>query len=88
MKSFCESYNLTNLIKKPMCFKNPETPSCIDLILTKRPKSFPTTCVIETGLSDFRRMTVTVLKMHYRKLPPRIISYRDFPNCKLYKFSH
>ena len=41
-----------------------------------RPKSFQTTCVIETGLSDFHRMTVSVLKI----LPPRIISYRDFSN--------
>ena len=76
MKSFCESYNLTSLIKQPTCFKNPEKPSCIDLILTSRPKSFQTTCVIETGLSDFHRMTVSVLKI----LPPRIISYRDFSN--------
>ena len=52
MKSFCESYNLTNLIKQPTCLKNPEKPSCIDLILTNRPKSFQTTCVIETGLPD------------------------------------
>ena len=40
MKSFCESYNLTSLIKQPACFKNPEKPSCIDLILTNKPKSF------------------------------------------------
>ena len=80
MKSFCESYNLTNLIKQPTCFKNPEKPSFIDLILTNTPKSFQSTCVIETGLSNFHRMTVSVLKMHFRKLPPKIISYRDFSN--------
>ena len=80
MKSFCESYNVTNLVKQPTCFKNPEKPRCVDLILTNRPKSFQTTSVIETGLSDFHRMTVSVLKMRFRKLPPRIISYRDFSN--------
>ena len=80
MKSFCESYNLTNLIKQPTCFNNPEKPSRIDVILNNRPKPFQTTCVIETGLSDFHRMTVSVLKMHYRKLPPRIIRYRNFSN--------
>ena len=78
MKSFCESYNLTNLIKQPTCFKIPKKPSCIDLILTNRPKSFQTTCVLETGLSDFHRITVSALKMHFQKLPPRIISYKDF----------
>ena len=40
MKSFCKSYNLTNLIKQPTFFKNPEKPSCIDLILTNRSISF------------------------------------------------
>ena len=80
MKSFCESYNLTNLIKQATCFKSPKKPSCIDLILTNRPKTFQTTCVIETGLSDFHRLTVSVLKMHFRKLSPRIISFRDFSN--------
>ena len=78
MKSFCESYNLTNFIKQPTCFKNREKPSCNDLISINRPKSFQSTYIIETGLSDFHRVTVSVLKMHFRKLPPRIISYRDF----------
>ena len=80
MISFCESYNLKSIIKQPRCFKNPEKPSCIDLILTKRSKSFQNTCVIETGLSDFHRMTVSVLKMYLRKLPPKIITYRKFSN--------
>ena len=25
-------------------------------------------------------MTISVLKMHFRKLPPKVISYRDFTN--------
>ena len=37
-------------------------------------------CYLIIGLSDFHRMTVSVLKMHFRKLPPRIISYSDFSN--------
>ena len=32
MKFFCETYNLTNLIKQPICYKNPDNPTCIDLI--------------------------------------------------------
>ena len=53
MKSFCETYNLTGLIKHPTCFKNPDNPTCIDLILTKVPRTFQSTSVIERGLSDF-----------------------------------
>ena len=33
---------------------------------------------METGLSDFHRMAITVLKMHFCKLPPKVISHRDF----------
>ena len=80
MTSFCESYNLKSIIKQPACFKNPKKLSCIDLILTNRPKSFQSTCVIETGLSDFHRMAVSALKMQFRKLPPKVITYRNFSN--------
>ena len=34
MCTFCETYHLHNLVKSPTCFKNPEKPSCLDLILT------------------------------------------------------
>ena len=78
MQTFCKSYSLNSLIKQPTCFKNLEKPSCIDLILTNKPRSFQTKCAIETGLSDFHRMAISVLKMHFRKLPPNIISYRHF----------
>ena len=36
--------------------------------------------MIETSLSDFHMMTVTVLKTTYEKLKPRIINYRDYKN--------
>ena len=39
-----------------ICFKNPNNPSCIDLIVTNRPKSFQNSMVIETGLSGFHKM--------------------------------
>ena len=66
------------MINKSTCYKNPDRPSCIDLILTNCPCSFQNSCVIETGLSDFHKMVVTVMKTTYRKLEPRIIYYRDF----------
>ena len=40
MKGFCGSYGFKSLIKVSTCFKNPENPSCIDLILTNHPLSF------------------------------------------------
>ena len=68
MKKFCDSYSLTSLIKQPTCYKNPSHPKCIDLILTNVPRSFQTTCVIETGLSDFHLMTLTVMRKSFKKL--------------------
>ena len=31
-----------------------------------------------TGLSDFHKMTVTVMKTTFQKLDPKIIHYRDY----------
>ena len=40
MTDFCGIYNLKNLVNKPTCYKKTDKPSCIDLILTNRQKSF------------------------------------------------
>ena len=74
----CETYKLRDLVKHPTCFENPENPSGIDLLLTNKPLSFQTktTTVIETGLSDFHKMIVAVMKMHLPKIKPRVIRYR------------
>lgn len=80
MEEFCHSYNLKHLIKEPTCFKNPEKPTCIDLILTNHPKSFHQSLATETGLSDFHKLTVTVLKSYFRKQEPKIVMYRDYKN--------
>ena len=39
MDEFCKNYRIKNFIKGPTCFKNPEKPSSIDVMLTNRPKS-------------------------------------------------
>ena len=51
---------------------------CIDLMLTNRPNSFQNTLVIETALSNFHKMTVTLLKTCTKKEAPKIISYRAY----------
>ena len=35
---FCKSCHLNSLKDQPSCFKNSKKPSCIDLILTSKPK--------------------------------------------------
>ena len=85
MKSFCKNYNLKNVIKQPTCYKNPTKSICIDLILTKVPRMFQ----LETGLSDFHLMTVTVFRKTFKKMRRRAITYRscrDFSN-ETFRFS-
>ena len=67
--------HLHNLIKNPKCFENPDKPSWIDLILTNFPKSFLKSQTLETGLMGFHKLTLTVLKMHYKKQKPLVIIY-------------
>ena len=64
VRDICQIYGCQNLIKDN---KNPEKPSCIDLIITNRPKSFENSVTLETGLSDFHKMTLTVMKVFYKK---------------------
>ena len=78
LEEFCAFYNLRNLRKQPTCFKNLDNSTCIDHILTNHPKSFHSSSVFETGLSDFHKLTLTVLKVFYAKHKPKIIQYRDF----------
>ena len=76
IKDFCNLYKVRNLIKVPICFKKPDYPKIIDLMLTKSICSFQN--LFETDLSDFRKSLVTVLKSYLKKKQPKIISYRDF----------
>ena len=72
LNDFCDIYNLKNLVKKPTCYKNPDNPSCIDLFLANRPRTFQYTITIETGISDFHKLVVTVLKNFYKKQRPKL----------------
>ena len=65
LTDFCEIYKLKYLIKDKTCTKNPNKPSFIVLIITNRSTSFQNSMVIETGLSDFHKMCITVIKMYY-----------------------
>ena len=80
MKSFCENYGLKNLIRQPTCYKNPSNPACIDLILTNVPRSFQSACVVETGLSDFHLMTLTVMRKGFQKYQSETINYSSYKN--------
>ena len=58
--------------------KNPNNPSGIDLFLANCSRIFQDTHVTETGLSDFHKMNVTVLKMFFTKQKQKAIFYRNY----------
>ena len=62
ISEFLNLCNLKNLVKQSTCFKNPNKPTCIDLILTNCHRSFQNTDTFETGLLDFHKLTFTILK--------------------------
>ena len=76
------TYNLKSLVKQKTYFKNPDNPSCIDIILTNSPRSFQDSCLFETGFSDFHKLTTTVLKQYFPKKKPKIVNYKDYRNFR------
>ena len=73
ISEFLNLYNLKNLVKQSTCFRNPNKPTRIDLILTNCPRSFQNTDTFETGLSAFHKLTFTVLKQHFPKQKPKVV---------------
>ena len=54
--------------------------SCIYLILTNLLRHFQNSKHVETGLSGFHKMTITVMKSSFKKLKSKIISYYKYNN--------
>ena len=56
------------------------------MFLTNRRNSFESALTIETGLSDFHKLIVTVLKVKHEKVPHKIMQYRDYKNFDSTRF--
>ena len=59
---FCNGYHLHSLCHKFSCYKNPEKASCIDFFLTNSLRSIQNTQTVETDLSGFDKLVVTISK--------------------------
>ena len=85
IKAFMDAFTLVNLIKNPTCYKS-DSPRCIDLIMTNCKSHFHNTTNIETGLSDFHVMILSILKGDFIKRGPKIIAYRDYKKFDILRF--
>ena len=77
LDDFLDEFHAKNLVKEPTCFKNPGNPSCVDLFITNSSGSFMRTSAVSTGLSDFHKMIVTVMRTTFPRGGPLVVQYRD-----------
>ena len=61
------------MLNMPPCFKNPDNPSSVDLFVTNFSRNFMKTTAVSTGLSDFHKMTVTVMRTTFPKAEPLVV---------------
>ena len=71
LSQFFFEMNAKNIVKEPTCYKSLSNPSCIDLVITNSSSSFQNTKAISTGLSDFHKMVITVLKQISQRSIPK-----------------
>ena len=86
MSEFLFKNDSKNLVQQKTCFKSTNNPSCIDLFVTNSPRSFQNTITFASGLSDFHKMILTILKSTFPKVRPKQIDYRKFKNFDLNNF--
>ena len=61
-----------SIVRDKYCFKTPLNRTCIDLMDTCRPKFSQEPEVIETGLSQFHQISLTILKVFFNKQKQRV----------------
>ena len=80
LSQFLFEMNPKNIVKEPICQKRLSNPSCIDLVITNSSSSFQNTKAISTGLSDFHKMIVNVLKQTSQRSSPKELVCTDYTN--------
>ena len=77
LNDFCDTFSLKHLIKDATCFKS-ANPSCIDHIITNASSRFMKSCTLETGISDFHKLVMTVFRGTFAKGKPKKFLYRCY----------
>ena len=83
-KVFCKFQKLSNLIKEPISYKNPENPSSIfviwkSVILSSIFEIF-SNLIFWTWSIWFHKIIVSLMKLNFQKLEPKVTFYEDFSN--------
>ena len=67
---FCYEYNEENIVKEKSYFQGSTKSSCIGLFLSDFPLSFQNTFPVKSGVFDFHKMVIVVMKMTFWNNPP------------------
>ena len=87
LSQMCPTYNLTNIIKEPTCFKS-NNATLIDVMLVTKRRKFIKGFSLDTGISDFHNLIGGVMKQHAPIPPRKIITYRKLDNIDYDKVNH
>jgi hypothetical protein len=75
LAQICPTYNLTNIIKEPTCFKS-NNATLIDVMLVTKRRKFLKGFSFDTGISDFHNLIGGVLKQHAPIPLKKKVTYR------------
>ena len=64
--------NIKNLLEKRICYKSLTNPSCVDLIVTNRSRSFQSSCTSKLGSLTSRKFGT------FAKPKPRVLNYCNY----------
>ena len=74
LSDLCDTFSLSNLISG-IAGVNSLVGFSIDLMLTKRPRSFHHNSLIETGTSDCYKLIISFFRTFFNRIPAKIIEY-------------
>ena len=78
LADFLDTYCMQNVVKGPTCFKNPDNPTLVDVILTDSWSRVHKCINVGNGISDFHNLICAASKMHVPQTCPRKICYRSY----------
>ena len=67
LREFCNSFSLGHLIKIPTCYMD-ANPSSIDHIIRNMTFLFMKPCTVETGVSDYHKLIISICRMTFAKV--------------------
>ena len=89
LEEFCDTFNLTNVIKSETCYTNNHKMT-IDLLFTNKPLSFQrtstTVVTTETGSSDCHNLISLFVRSFVSPLMPKAIFFRNYQKFDYTKF--